>query len=288
MSTIKKVQFYRCPECDTSHSSKVKASECLEKCTNKKAKSKAAQKEWDKKVNRLRLEAKSMYEVLDLIVKYSFEFFGAELKITDANLSFGMVSCSHSAPVGKQTNWCGRDKNLPTEFLGWSGNISGKWIANGKNRWGEEIDGFTRLTEGGGLVGIHTGTFNGGSRFNGEFRFFLDDFPKLKEKYKSYKKLVDKEKALQEQQALQAKKVAELAQSMIAKDNVIADLESEFNELEERRDEVVEELHTRKGGYKDSVEKEKDITFPIAKRFSYDKKKLEMLGRTFSGRNGRR
>lgn len=286
MSAIKKIELFQCPKCDESYDSRVKAFSCMEKCFVKEAKDKASNRVWDKKRNKLRLEAASVSEVLDLIVKYAYEFFGAKLKITDSNLQFGMVSCSHNAPIGKKTNWGGQHADLPREYLGWSGNLTGKWITNGKDRWGEKMDGFTRLTEGGGLAGIHTGCFNGGrGHFDGEFRFFLDDFPKLKEKYTQYKKLQAKEKAMQEQEALQTKKVDALVETMVTQDDVIADLEAEWVELDERKDEVAAELQTRKGGYKESAEKDKHITYPIAKRFSYDKKKLEEIGRTFRGRN---
>lgn len=283
MSAVKKVQFYLCPKCEESHDNAKKAFDCLEKCVKKEAKNKADQAKWDKRVNKPRFEAESVSHLMELIVKYAEEFFGVKLKITDYTLRFGDLSCTHDAPIGKKTNWGGREKE-PTSYLGWSGNIEGKWIKDGKNRHGGELDGFTDLASWDGFLGIHTGCFSGGPKFSGEFRFFLDDFPKLKEKHKQFLKLQAKEKALLEQRALQAQKAKELSDSIIEKDIFIMHLEEEFQELDERRDEVVAELHALKTEHSGEVFKNKDTRFPISKRFSFDEKELEQLSRTFNRR----
>ena len=102
-------------------------------------------------------------------------------------LHFGTVSNSHNCPINGVTNWGNIDPDKPASYLGWSGQVNG--TLNGKVQ---------KKTFGGSIADlikekfkvIHTGTGCPGRpneyRIRISCELFLDDFPKLKEKYEFY------------------------------------------------------------------------------------------------------
>jgi hypothetical protein len=151
--------------------------------------------------NHIRLNTKSTTDIHPLLKEVMYDVFGLiieipELKKGDFRLS--MVCNYHNAPIGKKTNWGGHDKNYPTEFLGWElNNIRGTFRTKYNHKitdnyikkhsifrengigsfWTTDLLKFSN--------GINTGSFNGGSDFMGCFRFFLSDFPHLKDNFLS-------------------------------------------------------------------------------------------------------
>lgn len=103
-----------------------------------------------------------------------------------------------------------------------------------------------------------------------------------KEKYKQYLKLRAKEAKLAEQKLQQWTKANALAESLIEKDGIISGVQEEFDEVDQRRDELIDELHERRAEYFEETDKQKDTLFPINKRFLFDEKKLKRLEKLFS------
>jgi len=87
------------------------------------------------------------------------------------------------------TNWSGCDPGAPRSYPGWSG------VWKGTMTGGKRGCGITDVLEGsfvitGGLFPMfHTGTGTGGRKFDISGCIFLDDFPKLKKKFKKYCRL---------------------------------------------------------------------------------------------------
>lgn len=115
------------------------------------------------------------------------------LKFND--LHFGDVSNSHSCPIGGKTNWSGRDKDLPTSYKGWNGDIT--IVYSQTKNTDLDRDRVENLVE--HFPGINTGS--GGYRgdvYNDvkgyvlqyNLKLYLDDFPVIKQQYEEYEKLL--------------------------------------------------------------------------------------------------
>lgn len=129
------------------------------------------------------------------ITDWLYEYNKVVIEISCIDLSFSeVISNSHYAPIGKDTNW-GRRPDLPRGYPGWSGRIEGKIIEGavvpnyyGKGRH-KELNDFSDYTDSSfsecsvsRMIGFHTG--GGGQGGNGGFGYyctmFADDFPYLK------------------------------------------------------------------------------------------------------------
>lgn len=82
------------------------------------------------------------------------------------------VSNSHSCPKGGVQNWCGRNKDDPTGYPGYSGDLSCSLIRKPRNDWEYPAGKFFDW------LGIHTGTGGGGNKNQGwDCKVFLGDWP---------------------------------------------------------------------------------------------------------------
>lgn len=146
----------------------------------------------------IRLNLKNVQDLPSMLVEKSKEFFDIEVHDLSIRVSFRDVSCSHNAPIGKETNWGGRKENLPRNYLGWHGQIYcqvyDKYIMSLKDYELYSINVsaassmFNKCYKERGFNGFYTGTGCPGSvagqyKMNIEFYFFLDDFPLLKSIY---------------------------------------------------------------------------------------------------------
>lgn len=191
-----KVQFV-CPETGKAFSTAASAEQSAKKAQNEAAK-KAAQKVKNDLIHdSFRLELEDIRDFAALLNEKVKKHIGVDIDIRLNSLRFGMQSCSGSAPIGEQANWCARDKNLPAAFLGWKGTLSGKYAKkNGKEVNRDTITGSFRFSEYqtkfGGFAGVNTGTGGGGiSLWAYECTIFLSDFPKLKKTYAEYLKVME-------------------------------------------------------------------------------------------------
>lgn len=119
------------------------------------------------------------------------------LEITLVNLRYSpSASNSHCAPRGKQTNWSGKDKDLPRGYPGFTGRIEGRFVEPIRKwkRWSNRLDrldsfydlcdtthGFSSSADVFQMKGLHAGTGGGGlDSFGYGVTLFVDDFPSLK------------------------------------------------------------------------------------------------------------
>lgn len=156
-----------------------------------------------KPIDYIRLNLKKISELPDILVEKSLEFFNIEVSDLSLRIHFREdVSCSHGAPIGKKTNWGGRETNEPRSYPGWYGQIYCKVLDQKINEnyyrksAGEVLFnkytniGFSGFHTGGGCPGCPGGTYP----MNIGFYFFLDDFPLLKSNYYQWQSLVSFEK----------------------------------------------------------------------------------------------
>lgn len=91
-------------------------------------------------------------------------------EIRFSNMRFGIQSNSHRAPLGKRTNWCGRDSKdgVPRGYPGWIGSI--RYRNSNYMNWD---------TEAWDSVGVSTGSGGGGTEARYDVTLWHDDFPNL-------------------------------------------------------------------------------------------------------------
>jgi hypothetical protein len=221
MKEIKELKVYICPEtgkkcrsraeAERSAAAAIKAKEDAIIAAEQK---KLAEKSNLEKKDWIRLNATNVSEIENLIVEKAKEFWGFDCEV-DINVTFGEVSNSHGAPIGKKTNWSGGDKNYPTSFLGWSGRIKAsiknyKKSKNSSESVGSLLFGsYYAGTGGPGFRAFHTssgcpGDAGGQYPMDIVFYFFLEDFPKLADSYELFKtehqKIIDHKYKLQSQE----------------------------------------------------------------------------------------
>lgn len=289
---ISTVQRFECPICNSLHASQKLAENCLEKCEKHEQKKKlndARQKNWQKHMDSIRMEAESITDVERLLVKYAKKYMGLDLKVK-IDVRFTTVSTSHGTPIGfkmpEVKNWC-----YPT-LLGWRGSIKGS--VNGKSRQdGQKYADLHDIVGNGwgdtGFRGLHTGTGCPGSEFDIEFYMFLDDFPKLKKLHEEATTLLKKENEYNVQLLQQNKKVSQEAVNRIGSDPAFAPLvhdidtvNIEIAKLREKLHELTAKKSKLENTHLHEVEKLKDKLFPIPKSYSYDKEKLDTLKKLFN------
>lgn len=188
---------YHCPVCGKSHAQMMLAEHCRSKCLEQKR----VESIHHERIHRARNEATSIHNFVELIVKYSKEWYGIEVGFKEyPNGTLKPLSSSHNSPVGCPQNWGGHgDKDeIPRTYLGWQGRWEGQAVGTVPNlgtvdygtfrRPKEQADlGFLRVV----FPGINTGTGCPGDKFSIEGKLFLHDFPKIVEEYKSRNLILD-------------------------------------------------------------------------------------------------
>lgn len=194
MTTLTPIQMFACPETGKLYktekaalASAKKAKEAREKLKLEEKEKQKSIEEKEKEVNWLRLNVEDVNDIPKLMKSRAKELYDWDLDVSFSYLYFGKVSNSHSCPIDGVTNWCGIDVDKPTHYLGWSGRITGMLRGTvPKLTFMNSIADAIKLK----FKGIHTGTGNPGSPneypMDIGFNMFLDDFPKLKEKYELY------------------------------------------------------------------------------------------------------
>jgi len=258
MKEIKELKVYICPEtgkkcrsraeAERSAAAAIKAKEdaVIAAEQNKLAQeSNLAKKDW------IRLNATNVSEIENLIVEKAKEFWGFDCEV-DINVTFGQVSNSHAAPIGKKTNWSGGDKNYPTSFLGWSGGIKAsiKNYKKSKNS-GESVGSllfgsYYAGTGGPGFRCFHTssgcpGDAGGQYPMDIGFYFFLEDFPKLAECYELFK--IEYQKIINHKGNLQSQDEAANLYANSRQD--VLDLEAQAYELMKKAN-ILKSQHSQK------------------------------------------
>lgn len=180
----------------------------IEKIT-KKNKEKSLENEKIFLINQPRLTATSIEDFRIKVIELVNYFFKDKkekligLYFESFNF-FKSISNSHSCPINGVQNWCGRNTELPTGYIGFEGSI----ILDIKNN--NEINEFIR-----NINGVNVGS--GGSYHNNTLRYnlklFLDDFPLIKESYNDFIKLNEM------YHLNESKKESELSKRLLSDDN---------------------------------------------------------------------
>lgn len=197
---IKQIKFYICPETGKKCKTEKEAIESAEAAIKEREEAKLtkeqlAQQEIQNLVRKdyVRLNVESIKDIPILIKEKMKEFWNIDVNI-EISVCFGNVSNSHGAPIGKKRNWSGQDDNYPTSFFGWHGNVKGTLInyKSSKNASTSVNDVLFNPYENSiGFRGFHTssgcpGSVEGKYPMDIGFYFFLEDFPKLQEKWNKY------------------------------------------------------------------------------------------------------
>lgn len=130
--------------------------------------------------NLVRLEANSLTDAINLLVKYSKVYYKVDLRIDSYPARFGIARITHSCPLGKKTNW-GSDIQFPVGHLGWSGTWKGEIRGSYKSFFSstDRPSLSDYLDKSPAFYGFHTGTGSGGDNFDISGEIFLEDFPKM-------------------------------------------------------------------------------------------------------------
>lgn len=285
---VQAIQAYACPHCDTTFVEQTKAEKCFSACGKRKVKeekNKARLKTWTERMNYIRLNATSIKEIQELLVSEAKKHFGAVFKFTTFEMNFGDVSNSHSAPIGKVTNWCQRSKAQPTSYIGFSGRVEGQWLKDGRGRENDVVDSFGDLFSDYDRTfqGFHTGTGGATSKsFYYHFEFFLDDFPKLKIQYAEYLKLKEDKRNVEVEEHEQNQLFSHYVEGKVKDDMIHTSIVNKIQSLQEQIDALKVECTALVGKHWEKAEKERKTKFPLNK--SYDQAKYEVLHSMFCNR----
>lgn len=90
------------------------------------------------------------------------------------------LSNSHTCPHNGVTNWCAREKYLPSGYPGWHGYLKGTLVRGKSNNMNYPYSYALNR------VGIKTGSGGGGNEnFSYDFKLFLADWPGLEVEYQN-------------------------------------------------------------------------------------------------------
>jgi len=282
---MKEIKSWQCSLCLSIFTIKSGAAKCEKNCA-KMDKERAAEEYRRDNLktiaDEIRLNLTNPSDIGKLIEQYVKQYLNRTLKITNMTFRFGMLSITHSAPIGKKTNWsCDRDR--PTGYFGWSGQISGTTTLY-KASVGDgfsEISGLTdvlKMNSNFYIRGLHTGSGHGGDTFSYDYKMFLDDFPKLKAMHNVFDALSKKQSLYVSEQsrldALAWSNIMETDQQVVNLEDGIKFLQAlivtKEKALEKRRNAVV-------------LGKNYQAAVKVSDNFDYDKRALTLLYDTFGG-----
>lgn len=297
MSQIEVVQSFKCPLCLNLSTDADKANACFAKCSAKAKRQAAYERRlatWNDRMNELRLNLDSIENLGPELEKQLKKHFGAVAKL-EIELRFGDVSNSHSAPIGKKTNWCGRD-NGPTSYPGFQGRIRGKWLKNGRNMENKVVDSITDALDDSwarGIAGVNTGTGGGSNKdFEYELKIFLADFPKLQAAYDKFQELEIANSAMDKQLELQAQRFSSKVEGLL-KSNTdyqnsekrISEIHAEIEKLQKEKAKEYDKLYKIRDNTVKAASATLDKDFPIDPKYSFDKEGYEKLKSVFGRRS---
>lgn len=190
MKKIVPISLFKCPETGRLFEKEEQAEKSMRKFLTDKAKREKKEKLNLDIANSFRLELDDIRDFGQLLNEKVKKHMGIDPGIRVSSLLFGRVCNSSCAPVGGKSNWCARDKSIPSSYLGWKGKISGSYIKKGAKQF--EIRSIivndsgwsdTLKADFDGFYGVNTGCGGGGSGcWSYDLSIFIDDFPLLKRK----------------------------------------------------------------------------------------------------------
>lgn len=228
-----KVEAYKCSICGSLHADEDSFNSCEKDCAAKQLES-AREVEHSNNMRTLRdyprLNATSFPHLIQLCKEKAKEMWGVELNFRLDVAYSPVVSNSHSAPVGKPTNWGGNVK-LPRGYEGFSGRITGtgKYLKPVKNPLSSSD--FFGGTFAQGFTGINTGSGGGGAEFSYDVRLYLEDFPVIAESFHADMEAIER---LQKEVEAEQQKAEEIIQS----DKLRNDIQIEEFKVEQQIEEL--------------------------------------------------
>lgn len=293
MSTnVNTITAFECSICHCLEKNEEKIFKHYQKCLKEKNKKEKETKILAERENNKLIicrEASNIDEVKTLLEKYAKEFFDIDLKITTWDFRYEhCCSNSHSAPRGKEKNWCGtKDKeDIPKGYPGFTGTINGSIVFPKKEyNWGEPSfsdlvgNGFDRMMENGwfGLLGIHTESGGGGNNsFSYGATIWIDDFPKIKAKYEKYIKVEDNKRRYDHNKSIIRSKHQEIVIGAIKNDEQLLvinkekeKLTNEINKLNQEYKKRIEQIN------KDAEPIWKQMVDALKSEYKYDEKEYQ-------------
>jgi hypothetical protein len=126
--------------------------------------------------NQARLNSKNLDELEKNYIRNMKIIHGGVVKFKNwKDFHFEFINISHDNPLNVVRRY---SNNTSKNYLGFRGWIKGEWLVLPTKNL---IDSpFCQTACFSTQLGFHTGTFNGGVNFSGEFRLYLDDFPLIK------------------------------------------------------------------------------------------------------------
>jgi hypothetical protein len=197
-----KVQAWQCKHCESLFVTRQAMTGCETKCTKRIKDEQAAVKFAAERLaasDEIRLAAEEIYEIPGLITIFVKKYLDRIVNITKWDLKFNpKMATTHDAPIGQHNSGWGKEMIY---HMGWDGtaegttNLKKKPVTDERATFGE-IDDFSDLFGGYGrgvIRGINTGGGTGGEKFHYTMRLYLNDFPKIKDRYDIYAPLRQKQ-----------------------------------------------------------------------------------------------
>lgn len=227
-----KVEVYECPYCEKLHKDEAKYKKCVAKCEKTKLTKEQQEKQAQSRrelSDYVRLNAESIGDICKLSEQVSKEIHGKAF-IRKMILKVGYnehASNSHSATIGKQTNWS-RESGKPTGYPAFTGTI--KFIYNLDPGFGSSC-GIKGLNTGsGGYQGSTDGSYDLGYSVT----LWLDDFPKIKEKVEAILAQSVEFEVLKRDIERELDKQISNDAEIKTLNAEISDIQSQINELQQR------------------------------------------------------
>lgn len=178
---MKVKSVYICEICNTSHKTKSAAKTCETACINQRENS---EEEKQKRANEKEkwFLAQSLSEIAQNISDYLTSKTKIECRAEFSSMvPREICSNSHTSPIGKPSNWCEKNKDLPNGYMGIVGDLKIHIKGGYSSKVSEAFDGIRYK------FNIATGC--GGSRDCGlgyQITVWADDYPNIRKKMDEY------------------------------------------------------------------------------------------------------
>lgn len=200
--------------------------------------------------NYCRLNATSSEHFKELLEVKAKEFWGIELKFTKWDFRYGNISNTHSAPIGKPTNFS-RVKGVPQYYMGFSGKCEGTCIIRDQPHNG--LMDFTRYFVNG--LNIICGSV--GLTFDCQGNFFIDDFPLIAAKHEEYLEYRGNYLKEKREADIIHSKNNNVCNEVQAKDPIAIEIQNKIKALKDQTDELYKGYFARL----ETLRKENSETF---------------------------
>jgi len=284
---MEKVELYKCKYCG-SVGQKEKIEACERSCKRKKEKKEKEKKERQERkkfLDKLRLEASSIDEAIQLVIKYSKQLGYIVTFEQYPNKFHFKCSNTHCCPINGIKNWH-RDKDKPSGYPGFIGYWKGSIVPIDKNKKGNRDTDIHTIFDSSFndtcFRGFNTGSGSCGGNFDISGTIFLDDFPKIKKKYELYLELVEKENKYLMEESRRKNMIETLIYKAIEGHKEILKLKEEILKLREEVHKNEKEIESKKNIITKNFYEKFAEELKVPDSFNYDKDKLKEMYKIFN------